>query len=65
MALASFIILHGNSVLEVTFLEYLFRVVIYLFVLGGIAVFVFWTLGVIGVIRSAVVEKRGSEKGDL
>lgn len=62
---ASFVVLHGGSILEITFLGYLFLVVLYLFAFGGIAVIVFEALGVVSVIYSRVVEKCGTEKNDL
>jgi hypothetical protein len=61
MASASFVILHGGPVLEITAFEYLFRVVLYLFAFGGIAAIIFWGLGVISAIHSAVSEKRGGK----
>lgn len=59
MVSVSFVVLHGGPVLELTALEYLLRVVFSLLAVGGIAVVVFWGLGVIGAVRSAVAEKRG------
>jgi hypothetical protein len=65
MTPTSFVILHGGPVLEITLLEYLFRVVLYLFVFGGIAIIVFWALGVVSVIHSGVVEKWSGGENDL
>ena len=63
MTSASFVILHGFG-LEITLLEYLFRVVLYLFAFGGIAVIVFWGLEGTSAIQSGVVEKWSGEKND-
>ena len=60
MVPASAVTLHGNPVLEFTLLEYLLRVVLSLFTFGGIAVVVFWGLGVVSAVRSRVAEKRGA-----
>ncbi|GAA0241850.1 hypothetical protein [Haladaptatus pallidirubidus] len=64
MAPTSFVILHGGSVLEITLIEYLFRLVLYLFVFGGIAIIVFWGLEVVSVISSEVVKKWSGAKND-
>ncbi|MFC7237661.1 hypothetical protein ACFQS4_05425 [Saliphagus sp. GCM10025317] len=58
MIFESIIILHGGSVVEVTLLEYLLRVVLYLFAFGGIAAFVVWGLETASAIRSRTVKKR-------
>ena len=63
MTPAFFVILHGFG-LEITLLEYLIRVVLYLFAFGGIAVVVFWWLEGVSAIHSGVGEKWSGEKND-
>lgn len=60
MAPASVVVLHGGAALEITLLEYLFRVVVYLFAFGGVAVVGFCGLEVVSAIRSRVVEGDGA-----
>ena len=54
MAATPFVVLHGGAGLEITLLAYLFRVVLYLFAFGGVAVVVFCGLDVLRSIRSRV-----------
>ena len=65
MAPPSFVVLHGGPGLEITLLEYLFRVVLYLFTFGGVAVIVFWGLDVIRTVHSRVEKKWGGGENDL
>ena len=46
-------------------LEYLFRVVLFLFAFGGVAVILFWALEVVSAIRSEIVEKWSGGENDL
>lgn len=64
MVPASFVILHGGHVLEITLLEYLFRVVLYLFAFGGIAAMVFWGLEGASTSYSRVVKKWSGGEND-
>ncbi len=56
--------LHGGTGLEITLIEYLFRVVLHLFAFGGIAVIVFWGLEGVSAIHSGVVEERSGREND-
>ena len=64
MIASSFILLHGGQGLEMTLLTYLYRVLLYLLVFGGIGVLVFWWLDVVEVVRSAFLVKRGHREND-
>ena len=64
MAPTTFVLLHGFGP-EITLLEYLFRVVLYLFAFGGVAVIVFWGLDVVRTVHSRVVEKWDGGENDL
>ncbi|MFC7213528.1 hypothetical protein ACFQO4_05450 [Saliphagus sp. GCM10025334] len=64
MIFESIIILHGGSIVEVTLLEYLLHVVLYLFAFGGIAAFVVGGLKIASAIRSRTVKnRRQGERG--
>ena len=64
MTPALFTILHGGYGLEITLLEYLFRVLLHLLAFGGVAVLVFWWLGVVKVIHSVFMADRGGEASE-
>ena len=64
MTLASFPILHGGYGLELTLLEYLFRVLLHLLAFGGIAALVFWGSGVVKAVRSTFVADRSGEASE-
>ena len=57
VAPTSSVVFHGGVGLELTLLEYLSRVVFYLFAFGGVAVVIFWGTDVVRGVRSGVVEK--------
>ena len=65
MVPAPFVILHGGPLFEITFLEYLFRVVLYVFTFGGLAIIVFWALDVVRGIHARIVEKWGGGENDF
>ena len=64
MTLEPLVVLHGGSVLEITLLEYLFRFVLHLFALGGVAVMVLWGTEAVSAVRSEIVEKLGGREND-
>ena len=64
MILEPLVVLHGGSVLEITLFEYLFRFVLHLFALGGVAVVVLWGTEVVSAVRSGVVEKLGGRENN-
>ena len=64
MTPASFVVLHGFGP-EITLLEYLFRVVLYLFTFGGVAAIVFLGLDVVRTIHSGGVEKGDGGEDNL
>ena len=64
MTLAPFSILHGGYGLELTILEYLFRVLLHLLAFGGIAAFVFWGSGVVKTVCSTFVAEPGGEANE-
>jgi hypothetical protein len=59
------VILHGGPGLDITLLEYLVRVVLYLFAFGSVAVVVSWGIDVIRAVRSGIVETRDDGNADL
>lgn len=63
MVPTTFVILHGFGP-EITLLEYLIRIVLYLSAFGGVAAIVFWGLDGVSAIHSGVVEKWSGEKDD-
>ena len=63
MAPATFVILHSAG-FEITLLEYLSRVVLYLFAFGGVAAIVFWGTDAVRAVRSGVVERWGGGEND-
>ena len=63
VAPATFVILHGVG-FEITLLEYLSRVVLHLFALGGVAAIVLWGTDAVRTVRSTVVESWGSWEND-
>ena len=65
MTPTSFVILHGGPVFEITSLEYLFRVVLFLFAFSGVAVILLWGLEVVSTIHSEIVEKWSGGENDL
>ena len=58
------VILHGVAGPEVTLLEYLSRVVLYLFAFGVVAVTVFWGTDVVCDIRTRVGEAWAGGEND-
>ena len=65
MAPIAFAVLHGGAGLEITLLEYLYRVLLYLFAFGGVAAIVFWGLGTARAIHSRVIEDWDREENEL
>ena len=61
----SIVVLHGGAVQDITFLEYLFRVGIYVVAFGGLAGFVYWGLEAISTNRSEVIENPDGRENDL
>ncbi len=49
----STIVLHGGAGHDVTFLTYLYRVLLSLVAIGGIAILVYWSVGVIDGARAS------------
>lgn len=64
MSTLSFVIVHGSHGVEVTALEYLYRVLLYLLAFGGTAILVFLWTGVVKTIYAAFRTKRGREENE-
>jgi hypothetical protein len=57
------VVLHASHGQEVTLMEYLSRVLLTLFAVGGIAALVFWGIGVADAVRAAF-RRNGNDEND-
>ena len=64
VASTPFVILHGGTGLDITLLEYLFRVVLHLLGFGGVAGIALWGMDAARTVRSGVAETWGDGKND-
>ncbi|APW99561.1 hypothetical protein CHINAEXTREME_18075 [Halobiforma lacisalsi AJ5] len=58
----AFVVLHTSHGAEVTFTEYLFRVLASLLFFGALGVTAFWTVRALGVVYSGLRRRRASRR---
>lgn len=59
----AFVVLHTSHGAEVTFTEYLFRVLVSLLLIGALGVTAFWTVRALGVVSSGLHRRWDGRRG--